>query len=382
MNIFKNALILIGMAAILASCATGKNAFDKGNYQTAIDRAVNRLQANPNNKKAKEVLLDGYRVASNYHNKRIQQFKRSNDTYKWEKVFNEYAVLNSYYRDIQRCPACMDLVTPTAYLIEQETAAQQAALVQMELGKESLSMNTIETGRQAYRHFQNALKFSSNLPKVDSLMEEARYMGTLRVQIEPIPIHSRNLELTNEYFENRMFEYFNNYSQSMFLEFFTPDEADQYDIQPDQIISMEFDDFVLGQARIESKTVEVSRDSVVVGTFTDKEEVTHDVYGTVKAEFTRHKKTLASSGVLNFEIKDAYSNSTIVHRKLASEDVWVHEWANYNGDKRALTKKEIALSKEKELPPPSAQVLFSSFIDRIYSQVIEQVQRSYRNSSY
>ena len=380
MNIFKNTLIIMSMAALISACATGKNAFDKGNYQTAIDRAVNRLQANPNNKKAKDVLLDGYRVASNYSLKRIEQFKRGTDTYKWEKIFNEYAVLNSYYRDIQRCPACMDLITPTEYMVEQDNAALQAANVQLALGKDALAMKTIETGRQAYTHFQSALRFSNNLPKIDSLLDEARYMGTLRVLIEPIPIHSRSLELTNEYFENRMFEYFKSYSQNRFLDFYTPDEAEQYNIQPDQVILMEFDDFVLGQALIESKTVEVSRDSVVVGTYTDKEDVTHDVYGTVEAEFSRHKKTLASSGVLNFEIKDAYSNSTVVHRKLVSEDVWIHEWASYNGDKRALTKEELALTKEKELPPPPAQVLFSSFIDRIYSQVIDQVQRSYRGS--
>ena len=110
----------------------------------------------------------------------------------------------------------MDLITPTEYMVEQDNAAQQAANVQLALGKDALAMKTIETGRQAYTHFQSALRFSNNLPKIDSLLDEARYMGTLRVLIEPIPIHSRSLELTNEYFENRMFEYFKSYSQNRF----------------------------------------------------------------------------------------------------------------------------------------------------------------------
>lgn len=380
MNTLYKTILLGSLAFTVAACATGKNAFDKGNYETALDRAVNRLQSNPNNKKAQDVLVDGYSVASSFHLKRIQQFKKSNNDFKWESIYREYAQLNKYFRDIQRCPSCMSLVSPKDYLGEQESAAISAADVQVSVGKETLALNTIETARQAYSHFEVALRYNNNIAGIDSLLTQARLIGTVRVLIEPIPIHSRNLKLTNEYLENKMFEYLDAYSRDRFVQFFTTEESEERDVQPDHILSLEFDDFVLGQARIVSKTVEIKRDSVVVGQYTDKDDVKHDVYNTVKADFTTNAKTLLSAGVLNFEIRDAYTNKVLTQRKLQSEDVWRHEWASFNGDSRALNKDEIRLSKLKELPPPGPQTLFVSFIDRIYGQVEGNIRQFYRNT--
>ena len=143
---------------------------------------------------------------------------------------------------------------------------------------------------------------------------------------------------------------------------------------------MQFDDFVLGQTLIESKTKEVKRDSVVVGQFTDDKGVKHDVYNTVKAELTINRKTLSSQGVMNFEIRDAYTDRILTNRKLPNQDVWVHEWASFNGDSRALTRDEIEMSKLKELPPPPPQTLFIGFVDRIYDQIIGNISNFYRDS--
>ncbi|NVJ45944.1 MAG: hypothetical protein HWE07_02420 [Cytophagia bacterium] len=380
MNTFYKQLLLGFMALILVGCATGKNAFDKGDYETALDRAVNRLQANPSNKKAQDVLMDGYRIAAQYHLKRIQQLDRSSDTFRWETIYNEYAALNRYYNDIQRCPACLDLVNPKEYLQEQEEAARNAADVQVALGNDALQMNTIESGRQAFGHYERALRFNRNISQIDSLLTTAREMGTIRVLVEPIPVHSRNLELTNEYFANRMYEFLDGFSRDRFVQFYSQADMEAYDISPDHILSMEFDDFVLGQTRMESKTKEIKRDSVVVGQFKDKEGVTHDVFGTVKADFTTYKKTLASTGLLNFEIRDAFSNQVLIQRKLGGQDIWQYEWASFNGDERALTRDEIRMSKLKEVPPPSAQELFAAFIDRIYDQAFGQVRQLYRDT--
>lgn len=373
--------IMALMVLTLISCATGKNALDKGNYETALDRAISRLQSNPDNKKSQDVLIEGYRLASNYHKDYIRTLEINSDPNKWEAIYYQYKQLNSYYSQIQRCPACLSLVKPASYISEQQAAGRKAADYQVLLGREALATNTIEGGRQAFKHFEFALNFNNSITDIDSLLTEARNMGTVRVLVEPIPIHSRRLALSNEYFENRILEYLDSYSRGRFVQFFTEDEAQQIDLQADQVLSMTFDDFVLGQTLIESETKELSRDSVVVGQFTDKDGVKHDVYNTVKAKLTINRKTLSSNGVMNFEIRDAYTGRILTNRKLPSQDIWVHEWASFNGDERALTKAEIAMSKRKELPPPSPETLFISFIDRIYDQVLGNISGFYRDSN-
>lgn len=379
MKTFLHSLLAL-MVLTIVSCATGKNALEKGNYETALDRAINRLQSNPDSKKSQDVLIEGYRLATNYHMDYIRMLAVNNDPNKWEATYYQYKQLNGYYRQIQRCPACLSLVMPKSYINEENDAARKAADYQIELGNNALATNTIEGGRRAFKHFNFALNFDRSIPNIDSLLTDARNMGTIRVLIEPIPIHSRSLELTNEYFENRIIEYLDRFSQGRFVQFFTVDEAEQIDLQPDQIVSMQFDDFVLGQTLIESKTKEVKRDSVVVGQYTDDKGVKHDVYNTVKAELTINRKTLSSQGVMNFEIRDAYTGRILTNRKLPSQDVWVHEWASFNGDSRALTRDEIEMSKLKELPPPPPQTLFIGFVDRIYDQIIGNISNFYRDS--
>jgi hypothetical protein len=380
MKTFLHSFLALMLFAMLG-CATGKNALDKGNYETALDRAINRLQSNPDNKKSQGVLKEGYRLATNYHMDYIRTLRVNSDPNRWEASMYQYRQLNSYYRQIQRCPSCLNLVNPTSFFSEEQEAGRKAAEFQVQLGNEALATNTIEGGRRAFRHFNLALNFDEAVPNIDSLLNDARYMGTIRVLVERIPIHSRSLELSNEYFENRMLEYIDRFSQGRFVQFFTRDEAEQMDVEPDQIISMVFDDFVLGQTTLESNSKVVSRDSVIVGQYKDKAGVSHDVYNTVKAELTLSRKTLASQGVMNFEIRDAYTGRILTNRKLPSQDVWVSQWATFNGDERALNKDEIAMSQGRELPSPPPQVLFIAFVDRIYDQIIGNISHYYRNSA-
>ena len=373
-------ILLAFLGLSLIGCATGKNAFEKGNYETAIDRAINRLQSNPDNKKSRQVLTEGYRLASQYHKDYIRELKASGDPFRNEAIFYQYRALNGYYDKVRRCPACLNLVKPVLYRNEQEQAGNLAAEYQVSLGNTSLANNTIESGREAFYHFQNALKFKNSIDGIDSLLSVARNVGTVKVVVEPIPIHSRVLALSNEFFENQILEYMDQYSANRFVEFYSVDEANQLGLEADQVLTMMFDDFVIGQTLIESKTKELTRDSVVVGQYTDDGGVKHDVYNTVKAELTTYRKTLRSVGVMNFEIRDAYTNRVFVQRKLPSEDIWSYEWGSFNGDERALNRDEIQISKQREIPPPPPQTLFISFVERIYDQITQNVREFYRNS--
>jgi len=65
--------------------------------------------------------------------------------------------------------------------------------------------------------------------------------------------------------------------------------------------------------------------------------------------------------------------------KFPGEFVWYCEWGSYNGDERALTSKQLKISKLKEIAPPQPQDLFIEFTRPIYNQLTNKINSFYRN---
>jgi hypothetical protein len=92
----------------------------------------------------------------------------------------------------------------------------------------------------------------------------------------------------------------------------------------------------------------------------------------------RYEKTIESGGLLNIAIVDPNTQSILFQQKIPSTTVWKNDWATYQGDKRALTKEELALTREKELLPPPPQDLFYSFTRPLFDQTANLLRRRYR----
>ncbi len=210
-------------------------------------------------------------------------------------------------------------------------------------------------------------------------MDEAYYHATLKVVLEQIPVHSRSLSLSNEFFQNKINEYVSSNRMNEFVRFYTPQEAKTTKLErPDHMIRLQFDDFVVGQVFFKESTETFTRDSVVVGK-TEVNGVKKDVYGTVTAKYTVFRKTVSSRGLLDMQIYDPAADRVVNQEKLPGEFVWTSEWASFKGDERALDKKQLALCNRREVPPPAPQDLFIEFCKPIYSQVTSSLSRFYRN---
>ena len=147
---------------------------------------------------------------------------------------------------------------------------------------------------------------------------------------------------------------------------------------PDQVVDLSFDDYYIGQTYVKEVRESLVRDSVKVGEVTDSLGTKYSVYGEVKADLQRFEKTIESGGLLNIAIVEPSSRSVLFQQKIPSTSVWENDWATYQGDKRALTKEELALTQEKELLPPPPQDLFYSFTRPLFDQTANLLRRRYR----
>lgn len=374
-------VVLILSILLLAGCSSGKKQLAKGNYRTSFEQAVKRLQNSPNNKKATETLQEAYQLARDKNLRTIDQLKASNATrFKWDQIAEGYDQLNFMYEKIWACPACLKIIpNPVNYRNEYNDAAFKAVEERYNAGLEEMQKGTREAAIEAYRHFQRAQYLQPNFRDVSNKLIESKEMATLKVLVDQIPVHSVRFGLTHEFFQNRMLEFLDQNQLSEFVRFYSPDEAVREGLrQPDHVVVMQFDDFVVGQTYIKEKTREIRKDSVVVGQV-EVDGETKDVYGTVKAEYTTFSKYLDSKGLLDLKIFDGRTDRVLFQRKMPGQYQWLSEWATYKGDERALTDEELKLSELREAPSPNPQFLFRQFCEPIYSQASGHLRRFYRN---
>lgn len=376
MKRFLTHLFLFSLIVVFAGCASGRKALQKGDYGKAVSQAITRLRANEDHKKAKSTLSRAYKYAVEIYQGNVEKAKQTDDILKWEAVADNYVQINSMYDEILRCPACREVIpNPIRYDAELATANRFAAGARYELGLQALKQKDLRAKAiEAHQHFLRAQNFVPRYKDIEDKLAESLYYATLKVVLEPIPSPFRALDISHEFFTNKINEHLHNYSINPYVRFYTPQEIEAEQVEfVDQIIRMEFDHFSLGNVFNDKHTREVSRDSVNIS---KKDEM--PIYKTVKATLTTYRKSITGGGVLDFKVYDNASNRVITQEKFPSEYTWSIEWANYQGDKRALNEEALNLCELTDLPIPHPQVMFEEFTAPIYNQIIAKIRDYYR----
>ncbi len=162
-----------------------------------------------------------------------------------------------------------------------------------------------------------------------------------------------------------------------FIRFYSPEEAKTVKLTPDQVVRLEFIDFVVGETNIQTDRQTVtSKDSVKTGEANVNGKKV-PVYGKVNAQIAKSRKAVRSRGILSLEIYDFQTNKVLSREEIPGEYTWVNEWASFNGDERALTNVELNMTKNREQLPPPPQQLFIEFTKPIYDQVTSRIKRFY-----
>jgi hypothetical protein len=263
---------LLSAVMLISSCTSGKKAMQRGNYDEAIFKAVNRLRSNIDHKKSLEILRQTYPMAQQWHLSRIKSMEASYDRFKWEPIAREYALLINLYDEISRCPGCLSAVpNPESYSIENERARLNAASERFDAGIRALEKGRNgdrNEARDAFTHFTQANNWIRNYKDVEQKIKDAEYYATVRVVVEPIPMHSQVLKISNEFFDNKINEFLLQAPVNRFVKFYTAKEAKRLGIsKPDQIIQLVFDDFVVGQTYMHEKEMNLIKDSIVLATY-------------------------------------------------------------------------------------------------------------------
>lgn len=373
--------ILISLA--VGACTSGRKALDQGSYRDAIAKAVNRLSQSPNNRKARQVVEEGYPMAMRFYQEEIDQALSGNDPFKWNKTLGIMQEVNHVSDLIRRIPASRKIIAnPKVYTSELQTATEHAAEEHYLAGLNSMERQSKEDAKEACRHFYACDQLIPGYKDVLSLLVESKDLATTRVIVEPLPAPTVRYELTADFFYTQVMQRMSEiYPDQSFVNFYTPEQAEASNLQyPDMVVRMAFMDFYMERPRHYEEQVNLSRDiteEVEVKVSRDSVRTEQRVFN-VKGRMKVLTDELASGGLLNLQIEDFQSNKSMLNNNIPGEFLWQNQYGVFIGDERVLTKKETRILNNQAVPPPGPQDMFLEFTKPIFSQLTDQLNSFFR----
>ena len=350
----RNYILIAISCLLLAACSSGKKRLEQGDYDTAVYKAVNRLQQKPQLGKAEKVLRQAYTLAVNEHMEVIRFHDNMDAMFKYDKMLREYEMISYLNAAIRRYPLYANLVTLTNVQNELSTVRQEAAMAHKLEGERLLTLDNKQRARQAYHHFVQANSFQAGVVSI-KVLDNAQDAGTVNVVLE----FANSGRFFRSYNTDEVFNIVRNNFKGTRYRFMRVLEPGELDGAPDDIIQIEMDDAHIGGVDFSKNVYELKKEDVYMGEATTDSGEVVKVYGTVTADYIEYCKTINSRA--QFMIQHLDGNTSAVHHRqvFPSTYCWTQKWSTYRGDERALTDSHLDFVERSEPSLPNPEWLFS-----------------------
>jgi len=378
----KNIYIFLFCIVLLNSCSTGQKSFQQGNYYDAIIKAVSRLSNDPDNRKASQVIREGYPMAVTYYQEEIDKVLNGNDPFKWKRTLDIMQTVNQMSDQIRRIPAARQLVpSPKMYTSEMANVQNRAAQEYYDAGMDALSRKTREDAKQAYFHFQNADGLVRGFKDTQQKMLQAKDLATLKVVVEQIPVNGK-YEYSAQFFYDNVFQMLNQkFQEQDFVHFFSPEQAEKSKLKyPDMVLRMGFYDFFIDRPQhseeerelskqIEEKyQVKISKDSTV----------TRVRMISKRGKIKILTDQVASGGLLELKAVEFQTQKIVFTDKIPGQFTWQNKYGIFVGDNEVLDNELSNILSNKMIMPPPAQDMFVLFTKPIFNQLTDKLTNYFK----
>ena len=372
--------LVVLISLILVSCNSSKKLLERGAYYQSVMAAVKKLQRSPNNKKSQRALLHAYPLARQDLLEEIERAKSNAVPMPWTSMTYTYESLNTMYKAIKASPKARQIIrNPQEYYKQYAAAKSRAAVEQYEAGIRFMKKGSRQDAKEAYFYFQRADAFKPGYKDVDRKLREAKELATLKVVVETVPVPSRYFKVSADLFYDEVDKHLRDIMRrNQFVAFYAKQDARQRGLtDPDQVLTLRFEDFTVGQSKYFQNKETVTRDSVKVGEIKAEDGTKKPILGTVSAKVVTRRLEVLSGGILSMTIRDGHHNTRLYRDEMTGEFLWFAEWGSFQGDERALNEEQVAVCKRVEMKPPMPQALFAELTKPIYEQLTGKLNRRY-----
>lgn len=374
----KTKLLYLPLFLLILSCSSVKQANQalySGNYEQAIDIAVNRLQKNKNKKtdfQQIEILENAFSKMKNAYQDKINFLKKDTNV-NTQQIYNMYLSIDNIQNKIKPLlPLYKSNGTQASFIFEDYSddiiQAKQDYINTLYDEGVALTRGNKADNRKAYAVFGQLLNLYPNYKDVKKLRENARYYGTDFVFVV---IENNTNVIIPTRLEQDLLD-FNTYGLD---DFWTEYHANKRStVNYDYEVVLEFREILISPERISEKEVPLEREIIETSYRTDrngnylmdekgnriKDERKVNVKGKLKQVI--QTKSVAVGGQVHYF--DLQRNQRINSYPLQSEFIFENIFATFSGDNRVLTNEELAMTKNKFVMFPSnEQMLFDASND-------------------
>ncbi|WP_103071425.1 hypothetical protein [Aquimarina sediminis] len=376
----KKLLHLLFMTTIITSCSSVKKtekALNTGNYDQAINIALNKLKTNKGKKGKQPYILmleQAYAKAIDRDKNAVVYLEKEGNPANLERIYNTYLSL----RDRQeRIKPLLPL-----YLVEEGRDARFSInnynqkiidtkdQLSQYLFNNAKTLLTSAKRKVEYRAVYDDLiyldKITPNYKNTRALIDEAHVKGTdfVRVTMKnrtdviiPKRLESDLLNFGTYGLNDLWTVYHSQPQRSIGYDYAMEVELREINISPEQIKERQLEKERLVKDGWEYLLDE--NDEIVVD---DKgEKVKVDKMVKVRCEYYEFTQFKAANVVGNVQYRNLRTKQLMDAFPIASEYVFQHIYANYNGDKRALEDALLGYLGQRAMPFPSnEQMVYDS----------------------
>lgn len=358
-------LSLTFFVALFTSCSSGKKAYERGDYYSAVLQSVERLRQKPDHEKSQEALRLSYPLAVDFLQSQVNSTIASDAPFKWKQAIGYYNQINQLHDQIKTSPAALRVIkTPVSKFSEIAELKKKAADESYEAGIQAMMKNTRSGAIQAYYLFREANEFEPGIKDVVEMQYKAEYDATLRV-VYAEQVY-RNDWVAVEPVVNNL--------RLPFTKFYTSEQAETEKVPIHQTMLIEIMGYTEGRPNT-TKTENIHKDSVQVERTVGGKKV--KIYEDITGRSTLYEKKATAQGVVRITIKERESSKQLMNNDFTGSGVWTDTWARCSGDNRAIPER-IRKTCSKAEPQPDSQALLKQTRQDVLKQVENSLSSFYR----
>lgn len=377
----KKTLLLVTFVLFIASCGIKKtqNLLNEGDYDAAIDRAVEGLRSNKNAKSKQDyiyLLEEAFAKAKERDLNSIRFWEQDGNPQNLEEIYTTYVGLAN--RQDQITPLLPLQLTKenknakftfSNYNTEIITSKQKLSVYLYDNSKALLLTNLKANARRAFDDLDYLNKINPNFKDTNKLVIEAQNKGTDYVKVslqndtnQLIPLQlQKDLMAFNTYGLDQKWTVFDssvqkgvNYDYGLILNF------KQIDISPEQIKEKEF----IKEKQIKDglKTLLDSNGNAVKDSL--GKPIMVDNLKTIQIRIYEFYQFKACHIAANVNFVDLKSNRLLKSFPIATESIFENTYATYKGDRRATESEYYSYFDRSPLPfPNNEQMVYKTAED-------------------